>query len=317
MMDPSEELMEMLTYRRPAGSKSERKFINRFLRPLGAKQDAAGNLMLRIGDARVMWSSHTDTVHRSGGRQMLLNKDGIVTAPNSTCLGADDTAGVWLMVQMIRRNVPGLYVFHRAEECGGYGSLHIANTNRELLSSVDYAIALDRKGEQSVVTYQWGGDCCSQDFAWALARELGLGMKPDDTGTFTDTANYMEHVAECTNISVGYYLQHSNKEWLNTRFLFRLLDALCALDVSKLPVIRTPGRDENDWSWAFKGNDNTPTTQPKTYEKFNGLSSFEALRDVVRYHPDVVADFLDQYGITAEEILEGAGFSADADVLNY
>jgi putative aminopeptidase FrvX len=299
-MNPYEQLMEMLTYRRPAGSKAERKFINRFIRPLGVKQDEAGNLIKRIGDAPVMWSSHTDTVHRSSGRQLLMEKDGIVTAPNSTCLGADDTAGVWLMVQMIRRNVPGLYVFHRAEECGGYGSLHIAKANRALLDGIDYAIALDRKGEQSIVTHQWGGRCCSDEFARALAKALGLGMKPDDGGTFTDTANYMEHVPECTNISVGYYLQHSSSEWLNVAYLFKLLDALVALDTTSLPVMRdhTATNESGDWSWAFKDTETT------TDDRFAGMSNYEALRDVVRHHPEAVADFLDQYGITAHEILE-------------
>lgn len=316
-VDPKEELREMLTYRRPAGSKTERRFIRRFLRPLGITQDKAGNIIKRIGDAPVMWSSHTDTVHKSGGRQTIIERDGWIKAVNSSCLGADDTAGVWLMVQMIRRNVPGLYVFHRAEEIGGYGSLHIAETNKELLAGIDMAIALDRRGENSIITHQWGGRCCSDAFARALGRALDLGMRPDDTGSFTDTANYMELVPECTNISVGYYNQHSRDEMLFPEFLERLLEALCELDVYKLPVERDPAlqyQDEYRWPDAYDTSGvpySSSLTSGEGSHNFYGLSHYEALRDVVKYHPDLVVDLLDSFGITAQDVLEHGGFSSD------
>lgn len=316
-MTPRELLLEMLTYRRPAGSKSERRFIRRFIRPLGVKQDAAGNLIKRIGDAPVMWSCHTDTVHRQGGRQTLMEKDGWITAPYSSCLGADDTAGVWLMHQMIERGVPGLYVFHRAEEVGGYGSLHIANVNKELLTGIDMAIALDRKGESSIVTHQWGGRCASDKFARALGLALDLGMVPDDTGTFTDTANYTELIPECTNISVGYYDQHTKNERLCPEFLFRLLDALSDLDVSTLPIVRVPGPSDDDaYSWTSAFSTKPDYQEPLTEGRrgpinTHGLDNYEALRDVVRYHPDLVVDVLDSYGISAEDILGHAGWTND------
>jgi len=299
----------MLTFRRPAGSKAERKFIRRFLQPLGGKQDAAGNIIVRIGDAPVMWSCHTDTVHRTGGRQMLSTSNGWITAPKSSCLGADDGAGVWLMVNMIERKVPGLYVFHRAEEIGGYGSMHIAGQTKELLNGIDFAIALDRKGENSIVTHQWGDRCCSDDFAGALGWELGLGMTADPTGTFTDTANYTELVSECTNISVGYMKQHTAAECLNANYLNELLEALCSLDVRRLPVVRSPFSNADAY---LDYNDNDPTADTTEFDKCWSKTSdrsYETLRDVVRNHPDAVADFLDSYGISAAEVMDHAGFS--------
>src|SRR5215207_8746363 len=59
-----ETLHEMLTYRRPASSKTEEQFIERYIRPLGVATDGAGNLHKRIGNADILWSCHTDTVHR-------------------------------------------------------------------------------------------------------------------------------------------------------------------------------------------------------------------------------------------------------------
>ena len=218
-------LGQMIRTRRPQGSKTERQFIRRFISPLGVESDKSGNLIKRIGDnSPVMWSCHTDTVHRKGGEQPVQYANGIISlAPNSNsnCLGADDTAGVWLMREMILAQVPGLYIFHRAEEVGGIGSRHIAANTPKILSNTHYAIALDRKGTNSVITFQSGGRCCSDAFANDLGKRLG-DYSVDSFGLFTDTANYMKLVPECTNISVGYTGEHSSSERLNVAHLLRL-----------------------------------------------------------------------------------------------
>jgi len=236
----TETLLEMLTYMRPAGSRAERKFINRFIRPTGAAPDTAGNYILRIGDAPVIWSAHTDTVHRDGGRQLLSVDGDVVSAPRSNCLGADDTTGIWLMLAMIEAGVSGLYLFHRAEEQGCIGSGAIANNTPELLNGYLAAVAFDRRGVDSVVTHQYGRRCCSDNFAWSLAAQLPGEMLPDPTGVFTDTAEYMDLVPECTNVSVGYLHQHTKAEVQSLAFAEELRDALLELDTGALIIERDP-----------------------------------------------------------------------------
>ena len=247
------DLMDMLTYRRPCESKTETAFIKRFLLPLGVRRDDAGKLIKRIGGAPVLWSSHFDTVHRTAGRQGVCEAGGMVRLAKraqSNCLGADDDAGVWLMSEMIRAGVEGLYVLHFGEEVGGIGSCHISMETPELLDGIQMAIALDRKGYDSVITHQ-GERCCSDEFAAALGDALGLGMVPDDTGLFTDTANYVTLVPECTNLSVGYEGAHGRKEVLDAHFLVGLRDRLVKLDCAALPVLRDPVdallEDDLDW----------------------------------------------------------------------
>jgi hypothetical protein len=256
-------LLDMLTYKRPAGSRSERDFIRQFIAPTGAVPDRFGNYVLRIGTAPVAWCSHTDTVHRSDGRQRLRVSKGIVrrrkeAAPAlvplpgkkgswrwtyGECLGADDTTGVWLMLEMIRAGVEGLYIFHRAEEQGCQGSNFIARNTPDLLDGIDFAIAFDRRGTDSIVTHQMGIRTCSDEFAWTLSDALGLNMLPDDSGVFTDTEVYADIVPECTNISVGYERQHSAEERQCLTFAAQLRDALLRMDLSRLVVERTPGYD--------------------------------------------------------------------------
>lgn len=287
-------LLEMLTRRRPAGSKTERRFIREYIKPLGVQSDAAGNLYKRIGSSPVLWSCHTDTVHREGGTQLVVVDSGVAKlSPKSTsnCLGADDTAGVWLMREMILAGVPGLYVFHRGEEIGGTGSSYIAARTPQLLNGIQCAIALDRAGRSSVITHQ-GGRCCSDDFARSLVGALaavGVDYEADDTGVFTDTANYVDLIGECTNLSVGYFRQHHKDETLDLAFIVKLRAALIALDQSTLVYARKPGEyDIEDYggSWGFAYGD----------------SPQQRMSDMVADYPEEVSDILQEFGLTADTL---------------
>lgn len=295
-------LLDLLSVRRPAGSKSERRWIAEHIRPLGVEQDQAGNLYKRIGDAPILWSSHTDTVHKDGGTQLLsVLNDTVHVGSGSNCLGADNAAGVWLMLEMVRADVPGLYIWHREEESGGVGSSFIADHNPSLVKGIEAAIAFDRRGTKSIITHQFRGRTCSDAFGQSLADTLSLGMKLDDGGTFTDTASYADLVGECTNVSAGFQHEHSAAETLNLGHLFRLRDALITADFSSLKFERVPGSDDpDDCDWT------------RHYGRYSrGWSQWDdepepvrpsSLAKVVRDHPEEVADFLEEYGVTADEL---------------
>lgn len=249
------ELADMLTFCRPHLSRTESKFIAKYLVPLKVKFDKFGNAYKQIGDnPTVLWSCHTDTVHDKHGFQKILYWHHTATGEvwydvdqsgkqRSSCLGADDTAGLWLMVQMIRNKVPGLYIFHRGEEVGGKGSSWIAEKNKDAVNGIKYAIAFDRKDEKSIITFQGGTRCCSDEFAKSLADQLDMGHECDTGGAFTDTKSYVDLIPECTNVSVGYMNVHFSTERLNVDYLFRLRDALLKLDISKLVEKRKPGEN--------------------------------------------------------------------------
>lgn len=297
---PLSVLMEMLTYKRPGGSKAEKAFIRRFIMPLGVTKDAFGNLYKRIGTAPVLWSSHTDTVHKTGGRQAVRFVDGFASAPdkNSNCLGADCTAGVFLMREMILAGVEGLYIFHREEEVGGRGSEFIATKNSSLLAGIKYAIAFDRRGTNSVITHQWGGRCCSDDFAVSLGHALKMAHEPDDGGSFTDTANYTHLIGECTNLSVGYYKEHSRNESLDTSYVLELLEALLTLNVRDLPQTRQPGEEDFDDYKSAGGNRAWDPWDDADQTPMRALTMYELVRD----NPEEVADFLEEHGINARDV---------------
>ena len=81
--------------------------------------------------------------------------------------------------------------------------------------------------------------CCSNQFADALSAQFdkgGLSLKRDKTGIFTDSANFINLIKECTNISVGYFNEHTNKEYQNITYLEKLCKACLEIDWENLPV---------------------------------------------------------------------------------
>jgi len=323
-------LMDMLTYKRPAGSRTEQEFIKKHLEHLpGMTQDHMGNCIVRIGGApTVLWSSHTDTVHREQGRQRVVYREKSMrialsrdereapkganpkdSYPKSNCLGADCTTGVWLMHEMILAGVPGLYVFHAAEECGGHGSDFIARKTPELLDGICHAIAFDRMGRHDIITSQMGGICASDTFAESLAPHLPGKYMASPFGSFTDTANYMDIVPECSNIAVGYFDQHSHNETQCVPTAIALRRALIRLTpevIGSLAVARDPREERYDYDPYYDpyygANDLWERGDP--VRKFSGK---EEMYDIVYENPQDVAELLEQLGYTVRDVKDWLG----------
>ncbi len=238
-------LKEMLTYRRPSRSNTEKEFINKFIRPIkNMKEDSHGNLYLSLGKSDTLFSCHTDTVHRKHGIQGYVDDTvfGVIYKDDGEVLVADNTAGVWIMLNLIENNISGLYVFHKDEEIGGLGSRWIAKHRPNYIMDINKAIAFDRKGQHEVITHQYNGRCCSDTFGNSLAKYIGLNYAISDNGIFTDTANYIDFISECTNISVGYENEHTKNEYLDYNFLVNdLMPSLLEVPWDKLPIERKFG----------------------------------------------------------------------------
>ena len=245
--------LNMLSWKRPADSKNEAAFIAKYIDSIpGIQRDSYGNRLLRLGNPSTMFSCHTDTMHREGGPQKIVvdAEVGLVFKDdNVEPLGADDTTGIYILKCMIEEGIPGLYIFHRCEEVGGLGSKWLRKNRPDLLEGIDRAIAFDRRGDDSVITHQGGTRCCSDVFAESLALLLGGNYKPDDTGLFTDTANYDDIVPECTNLSVGYENEHTPSEVQCLETLDKILGRALAIDWSTLPTVRDPAVVEDLYAW--------------------------------------------------------------------
>ena len=304
----TESLFYMLQSMRPAGSKTEESFINRWIKPLGTESDGYGNQIIRIGDSPVMYSSHTDTVHRDEGSQKIKHAGGWISLHHkervASCLGADCSAGLWLMREMILARAPGLYVFHREEEIGGYGSQWIAENNSSLLDGIVACIALDRKGINSIITHQYGGRCASDAFASSMSKQF-KGFKSDDTGSFTDSANYTHLIPECTNLSIGYEDAHTEKERLNLFHLIEMREQLIRFDISRVNIRREPTPKIKALPRDGRGGWQVWDDMESDWDRRDNRAA-RNVTEFCRLYPDEAADLLGQYGIGLHELYEQA-----------
>jgi len=218
-------------------------------------KDTVGNYYKIIGDSpTTMFTSHLDTADRKQGITKLLSKkdangDEIIYTDGTTILGADDKSGVAVMLYMMDHNVPGLYYFFMGEERGGIGSGLLSSIYEkvEYLKSIKRCVSFDRRDVCSVITSQLGRTCCSDEFGTALAKQYnshGLNLSLDPGGIYTDSASFIDQIPECTNISVGYYSEHTGKERQNINYLEKLAKASVQVDWDSLPTTRKIGIDE-------------------------------------------------------------------------
>ena len=216
-------------------------------------RDGIGNLHVdtRLNSSnKTLFVAHVDTVHRKEGPNKI-RKTATHWHADGAALGADDGAGVAMLVHLLHAGVPAYYIFTQGEECGGIGATWLADNWKDGLAKFDRAIAFDRRGIDSVITHQGMGRCCSDVFADALSAALNDDMTlmylPDDTGVYTDTAEFIDIIPECTNISVGYYSEHSDKESLDIIHFQSLADRVTKIDWDNLPTDRDPTVHENKW----------------------------------------------------------------------
>ena len=132
-----------------------------------------------------------DTACKSYENVTHIIEGNLIKTDGKTILGADDKAGMTILLWMIKHNVPGLYCFFIGEEVGCIGS-KAASKDPQFLK-YDRMISFDRRGTTSVITHQSSKRCCSDKFAIELANQLnqsGLELAPDDTGVYTDSAEF-------------------------------------------------------------------------------------------------------------------------------
>src|SRR5690606_19751001 len=128
----------------------------------------------------------------------------------------------------------------------------MAEKTPDVVADIKRCISFDRRGTSSVITHQGTGRCCSDEFADALSMALCndvLLYGPDDTGVFTDSANFVHLIPECTNISVGYDSEHGPRETQDMWHMIHLVRHLVTVDWSALPTVRDLSV-ENDYGYG-------------------------------------------------------------------
>jgi hypothetical protein len=202
--------------------------------------DAFGNAYIIVGDKKPtnLFTSHLDTFSKDVPENITHKISGnIIKTDGKTILGADDKAGVTIILSMIEAQVPGLYYFFTAEEIGRYGSRFAVDSDEFKLygSKIKNVISFDRKGYNSIITHQSNIRTCEDEFAYILSSRLknkGINLDLDTTGSYTDSFSFVGHknIENCTNISVGYFNPHKKNENQDIEFLETLSKACISIE---------------------------------------------------------------------------------------
>jgi hypothetical protein len=287
--------------------------------PSGYFNDKHGNYYYQIGDSKTAFTCHLDTACKTQVDVVHKFEKNIISTDGRSILGADDKAGMTVLLYMIFKRVPGLYCFFIGEEVGCIGSGKACDD--EWFTNFDRMISFDRRGTKSVITFQSSKRCCSDEFADALSKELNkhsLNMEPDNTGVYTDSAEFTGVIPECTNISVGYYKEHTNLEHQDIDHLIKLCLATVKVDWESLPVKRDPSKVEykpySYGSYSSKGWSSYDYDTKKydkaghsTYDSWSGWDKSPAKkkrRKNYGYYDDFYFEDDDHYTTTGKSYLD-------------
>lgn len=174
---------------------------------------AAGNIPIGL-------VAHLDTVHPIPVKNLFYDRHkSTLWSPEG--LGADDRAGLFIILKIIEAGHRPHIILTTDEEKGGKGAQALAK-EPYLLGDLKYLIQLDRRGAQDCVFY----DCDNKDFEKYVES---FGFKTS-WGTFSDISFLCPAWNICgVNLSVGYEYEHSTSELLNIHYLFKTFYKVCKM----------------------------------------------------------------------------------------
>lgn len=158
------------------------------------------------GNIPILLVAHLDTV-LSSTPIIYTNKDKTIWTSKQGGLGADDRAGVFAIMKLLRRGYRPSVLLTTGEESGGLGAMSFVKDFPEPPVATKYVIEIDRRGRGQAVFY----DCGNQDFV-DYVETFGFIKH---RGIFSDISFICpQWDVAGVNLSAGYYHEHTEQETL-------------------------------------------------------------------------------------------------------
>jgi hypothetical protein len=186
---------------------------------------------------------HLDTISDTPPK-MLKCSNNIITAPGSKCLGADDRAGVYIALQMLKTGTKTKfeYGFFMGEEKGAVGSGEYGMTYPGHTAYIGLDRAC-RNGKQNTATYGYDNIDLLKCFPY-----------PESYGSMSDCSILSGHTdVACVNVSVGYQNEHSPKETLNLTHMLETLNVMLNVDIPEKEYPADTWCFEDTYSYSDSG----------------------------------------------------------------
>lgn len=195
------------------------KTLYTFLKKQYGEEKVTGtaDYLIAKGDIPIALVAHLDTVFDEPPKDIFYDPaKGVVWSNDG--LGADDRAGVFAILKIIRSGLKPHIIFTTDEEIGGKGAYQlVADFPNPPFKELKYIIQLDRQGISDCVFY----DCANDDFV-DYVEEFGF---VEAFGSFSDISILCSYWGIAgVNLSIGYKNEHSYREMLYTAPLLATID---------------------------------------------------------------------------------------------
>ena len=195
-----------------------RKTLSTYLKSKYKSVAETKDYIYAIGDIPIALVAHMDTVFARPASEVFYDRrKNVIWAAEG--LGADDRAGIFAIIQIIKKGLRPHIIFTTDEEKGCFGADQLGRIKCPF-KDLRYIIQLDRRGSNDCVFY----DCDNKDFI-KYVEEFGF---VEAIGSFTDICSICpEWKIAGVNLSIGYENEHSTSEILYVGQMLSTIDKVC------------------------------------------------------------------------------------------
>ena len=183
------------------------KAMKHYLATKYDKVIATKEYIIAVGDIPVGLVAHLDTVFKFVPNDIYYDRvKNVMWSPDG--LGADDRAGVYSIMQLLKAGFKPTVILATDEELGCVGELKIAADFPVAPTELKYIIELDRRGSNDCVFYE-----CNNSKFDEYVESFGFVT---NFGSFSDISVICpQWKVAGANLSIGYYNEHSVSETLH------------------------------------------------------------------------------------------------------
>lgn len=177
------------------------KTMNTYLKRFYNKVIYTKDYVYAIGDIPITLVAHVDTVFKERPEDVFYDRvKNVLWSPQG--LGADDRAGVFAIINIVKSGLRPHIIFTTGEEMGGLGARVLTYIEPKPFAEMKYIIQLDRRGKDDCIFYE----CDNVKFIEYI-KSFGFH---EEYGSFSDISELCPtwKIAG-VNLSIGYENEHS------------------------------------------------------------------------------------------------------------
>lgn len=183
------------------------KVMKQYLKNKYSQVICTDKYLIAIGDIPIGLIAHLDTVFKNSPQNIFYDRVKNVMW-SSEGLGADDRAGVYAILQIVKNGLRPTIIFTTDEELGCVGALEVIKDFPVAPTELKYIIELDRRGSNDCVFYE-----CNNPKFNEYVESFGFIT---NFGSFSDISVICpQWKVAGVNLSIGYYNEHSVSEILH------------------------------------------------------------------------------------------------------